>query len=312
MTRIDLKDFERKIRLRRLQKADYPAVVELQLACFPKMKPWSREQFGSQLSRFPEGQLALEYQGRLVASAASLILDFDLYSDWHDWAKLSDKGMINNHDPKGDTLYGIEIMVHPEFRGMRLARRLYDARKQLCRDRNLMRMVIGGRIPGYKRYAKRLSPEEYVERVRRKQLVDPVLTTQLSNGFELLRLISDYLPSDEDSSGVATHMEWTNLAYAADEKRHLAPVQRVRVAAVQYPMRHVDTFDDFVSESIQQLVHEMGVRLLDRFPALSQISFRGENHTYDPVPGAENADPLSKTYTSPFPAWGLITLVLDR
>jgi urate oxidase / 2-oxo-4-hydroxy-4-carboxy-5-ureidoimidazoline decarboxylase len=72
------------------------------------------------------------------------------------------------------------------------------------------------------------------------------------------------------------------------------------------------TFDDYVSESIQQLVHEMGVRLLDRFPALSQVSFRGENHTYDPVPGAEDAEPLAKTYTSSFPAWGLITLVLDR
>ena len=74
----------------------------------------------------------------------------------------------------------------------------------------------------------------------------------------------------------------------------------------------LDTFDGFVSESIQHLVHEMGRRLLDAFPALSQISFRGENHTYDPVPGAEHAEPLSKTYTSPFPAWGLITLVLDR
>jgi urate oxidase/2-oxo-4-hydroxy-4-carboxy-5-ureidoimidazoline decarboxylase len=72
------------------------------------------------------------------------------------------------------------------------------------------------------------------------------------------------------------------------------------------------TFDAFVSESIQHLVHEMGVRLLDRHPALAQVSFRGENHTYDPVPGAEGAEPLVKTYTSAFPAWGLITLVLDR
>jgi urate oxidase len=72
------------------------------------------------------------------------------------------------------------------------------------------------------------------------------------------------------------------------------------------------TFDGFVSESIQHLVHELGVRMLAAFPALSQVSFRGENHTYDPVPGAADAEPLSKTYTSPFPAWGLITLVLDR
>jgi urate oxidase len=42
------------------------------------------------------------------------------------------------------------------------------------------------------------------------------------------------------------------------------------------------------------------------------VSFRGENHTYDPVPGAADADPLRRTYTSAFPAWGLITLVLSR
>jgi urate oxidase len=74
----------------------------------------------------------------------------------------------------------------------------------------------------------------------------------------------------------------------------------------------LETFDDFVSESIQHLVFEMGQRVLASFPALSQVSFRGENHTQDPVPGAADAEPLSKTYTSSFPAWGLITLVLDR
>ena len=74
----------------------------------------------------------------------------------------------------------------------------------------------------------------------------------------------------------------------------------------------LETFDAFVSESIQHLVYEMGQRVLASFPALTQVSFTGENHTYDPVPGAADAEPLSKTYTSPFPAWGLITLVLDR
>jgi urate oxidase len=74
----------------------------------------------------------------------------------------------------------------------------------------------------------------------------------------------------------------------------------------------LETYDDLVSESIQHLVYEMGTRLLARFAPLAQVSFRGENHTHDPVPGAAAADALRKTYTSPFPAWGLITLVLDR
>jgi len=74
----------------------------------------------------------------------------------------------------------------------------------------------------------------------------------------------------------------------------------------------VERHDAFVSESIQQLVHELGQGLLDHRPQLGEVSFRAENHTYDPVPGAQDAGPLRKTYTSPFPAWGLITLVLTR
>jgi GNAT superfamily N-acetyltransferase len=92
-------------------------------------------------------------------------------------------GYIENHDPRGDTLYGIEIMVAPEFRGLRLSRRLYEARKQVAREHILRRIIIGGRIPGYGEHADQTTAREYADRVVAKELVDPVLTAQLSNGF---------------------------------------------------------------------------------------------------------------------------------
>jgi urate oxidase / 2-oxo-4-hydroxy-4-carboxy-5-ureidoimidazoline decarboxylase len=66
------------------------------------------------------------------------------------------------------------------------------------------------------------------------------------------------------------------------------------------------TFDDFVSESIQHLVHEMGTRLLAEHEEISELSFTAENHTRDPV----GSDGDLKVYTDPFPAQGLITLTL--
>jgi urate oxidase len=68
------------------------------------------------------------------------------------------------------------------------------------------------------------------------------------------------------------------------------------------------TFDGFVSESIQHLVHEMGTRLLADYPQLSRVSFAAENHTRDPV-GEGNG---RRVFTDPFPAQGLITLTLER
>lgn len=70
-------------------------------------------------------------------------------------------------------------------------------------------------------------------------------------------------------------------------------------------------FAELVSESIQHLVHAMGTRLLERFPALAEVSFRAENHTHDPVPGSEQDAPR-RAYTAAFPAYGLITLTLAR
>jgi predicted amidohydrolase len=48
-------------------------------------------------------------------------------------------------------------MVDPDFRSMRIGKRLYDARKKLVRERNLKRIVIGGRVPNYHKYADSMS-----------------------------------------------------------------------------------------------------------------------------------------------------------
>jgi predicted amidohydrolase/GNAT superfamily N-acetyltransferase len=245
MPQIDLAQFESHLEVRPLQLSDFDRIVEMQRACFPDMPTWSEDHVRSQIEHFPEGQIGVTYDGELVASSCSLIVDYDLCSDWHDWKAVADGGMIRNHNPKGDVLYGIEIQVHPDFLGMRLARRLYEARKSLVRDRNLKGIVIGGRIPGYAASKESLSAHEYVQKVEEKTLYDPVLTTQLANGFELKQLIADYLPSDEDSAGWATHMEWVNVDYRPFQKRTMRAVQMVRIAAVQYRMRPVESFEEF-------------------------------------------------------------------
>jgi hypothetical protein len=61
-----------------------------------------------------------------------------------------------------------------------LGRRLYDARKEICENLNLRGIIAGGRIPGYKDYADKLTPAKYIEMVRNKELSDPVLSFQLA------------------------------------------------------------------------------------------------------------------------------------
>jgi urate oxidase/2-oxo-4-hydroxy-4-carboxy-5-ureidoimidazoline decarboxylase len=71
------------------------------------------------------------------------------------------------------------------------------------------------------------------------------------------------------------------------------------------------TFDDFVSESIQHLLYEMGRRALERFPQLDQIAFEAQNRTRDPF-GQREDDPRVKVYSDPFSAYGRLTLTMRR
>lgn len=246
---LDLNEFAWNVRVRQLTLEDFDSLVAMQLRCFPGMPTWQREQLASQLARFPEGQLCIECDGEIVASCNSLILAYDPRLEWHNWKAVSDGGFIRNHNPQGDTLYGIEIMVDPEFRGMKLSRRLYDARKELCRQKNLARIIIAGRIPGYGAHADDMSVREYVENVINKAYFDPVLTAQVANGFTVRSLIPNYLPSDTESRGYATFLEWINFDYNAKATRRFhSPTEPIRLCVVQYQMRAIQSFDEFARQ----------------------------------------------------------------
>tara|TARA_R110002111_G_scaffold234274_3_gene295287 strand:- start:2166 stop:3731 length:1566 start_codon:yes stop_codon:yes gene_type:complete len=249
MEPLDLTKFEWKIEVRPLTMDDFDELVEMEKLCFPGMQTWGREHIESQIAHFPEGQLCVEIDGRVVASASCLVLLFDPSMEWHNWKAVADDGFIRNHNPKGDTLYGIEIMVHPDFRGMKLSRRLYDARKEVCRQKNLARIIIAGRIPGYHLHAEELTAREYIEKVVDRAIYDQVLTAQLANGFAVQGLIPNYLPSDTESRGYATYLEWANLDYVSGAKRRFHhTVEPIRICVVQYQMRSVKNFDEFAQQ----------------------------------------------------------------
>ena len=70
-------------------------------------------------------------------------------------------------------------------------------------------------------------------------------------------------------------------------------------------------FHEFVSESIQHLVYEMGQRILARFPQLTEVSFDAQNRTRDPA-AVSSTDGKVKVYTDPFSAYGMIKLTITR
>ena len=98
---------------------------------------------------FPQGQICIEVDGMVAAIALSIIVDYSKFGDNHTFKQITGNYSFSTHDDSGDVLYGIEVFVQPKSRGMRLGRRLYDARKELCENLNLRSIIAGGRIPNY-------------------------------------------------------------------------------------------------------------------------------------------------------------------
>jgi len=240
-----------RIKIRRWTPADIKGIVACQRAAyrdFPYESLCTAREYKLQLAAFPDGQLLAELDGKIVGYAASLIVQIDDAS-WHNYSEITGSGTFSTHTPSGDTLYGADIAVHPDHRGMGIAGQLYEARKRILKRFNLRRMVAGGRIPGYRNHAGRMTAEEYVAKVVAGELKDPALNAHLKAGYRVRAVHLDYL-QDASSLDYATFIEYENPDYRPEKRRIAAapithPVRRVRVCAAQYRMRVIGSWEDF-------------------------------------------------------------------
>ncbi len=126
---------------------------------------------------------------------------------------------------------------------MRLARRLYDARKELCERLNLKSIVFGGRIPNYLEHSSKLTAKEYINKVKMKEIHDIVLSFQMANEFHVKKLLMNYMPDDEESKECATLMEWNNVLYTKPNKQVIQTKTTARIGLIQWQMRSFNNFE---------------------------------------------------------------------
>lgn len=234
-----------EIELRNLQIEDYQQLKSSMIEAYEHMAEfyWREEQIQSLLDKFPDGQICVLINGKIAGSALSIIVDYEKFGDEHTYEQITGNYTFKTHNPEGDVLYGIEVFIHPEFRGLRLGRRLYEARKQLCENLNLRAIVAGGRIPNYSAYAKELSPKEYIQKVKLNEIHDPVLHFQLSNDFHVRKVLKNYLKGDKESMEYATLLAWNNIYYSKTENLINNPKSVVRLGLVQWQMRPFKDLD---------------------------------------------------------------------
>jgi predicted amidohydrolase len=239
------------IELHFLTLNDYKQLKEAMIEAYSSMPDsyWKEAQIKSLIEKFPEGQVVLKINGELAGCALSIILEYDSFDDQHTYKEITGAFTFDTHKQDGDVLYGIDIFIKSEYRGLRLGRRLYDYRKELTEKLNLRGIAFGGRIPNYHKHAATLSPKEYIEKVKRKEIHDPVLNFQISNDFHPSKILKGYLEGDDNSGEFAVLLEWDNIYYEKKSKKVASKKKAVRLGLIQWQMRLYKDLEELMQQA---------------------------------------------------------------
>jgi predicted amidohydrolase/GNAT superfamily N-acetyltransferase len=230
---------------------DYQDLKDAMIEAYATMPNsyWKEHHIQALIDKFPEGQVVLKVNGQVAGCALSIIVDYDKFDEHHTYKELTGNFSFDTHDSDGDVLYGIDVFIKSEYRGLRLGRRLYDYRKELAERLNLRGIAFGGRIPNYHKYAKDISPKEYIEKVKRKEIHDPVLNFQISNDFHPSKVLKGYLEGDQASSEFAVLLEWDNIYYQKPSKKAETKKKIVRLGLIQWQMRPYTNLEDLMQQA---------------------------------------------------------------
>ncbi|MEI2464904.1 GNAT family N-acetyltransferase [Niallia taxi] len=203
----------RECKVRNYQKEDFAELINIQAECFPPPFPselwWSKDQLENHVTIFPEGAICVEVEGKLAGSLTSLCIAYNEEDHEHTWSEITADGYITTHIKDGNALYVVDISIRPAYRSLGLGKIMMQTMYQIVIEKKLDRLIGGSRMPGYRKYADELSPEEYVSQVVAGEKKDPVISFLMSCGRIPVTVLNNYL-EDEDSLNNAVLMEWKN------------------------------------------------------------------------------------------------------
>ncbi len=176
---------EHTAQLEELQRIVFPTLVEDELIL--------EKHYLNHLKIFPEGQLVITDKDRVIGMTSTMRSRFDMGNYQHTFKETFAGGWMTNHEPDGDWLYGLDIGIHPDYRGLGLARLLYRARHTIARQLGLKGQITVGMMSGYGALGEALTGEQYYLELIAGKRTDPTLSPQMKIGFVPIALVPGYL-----------------------------------------------------------------------------------------------------------------------
>jgi GNAT superfamily N-acetyltransferase len=194
-------------------------VAKLLKLCFPLMPPdeqYDAKELIELAQIFPEGTIIALDGDTVIGMGTGIFTDLDLDNlpPTEDDILYAPDGR-NLHNWNGCYYFGSDMAVHPDYRGRRIGREIYNRRKAVVQKYNKKGFVAAAVLPGYAEHEATLDIHAYLTKVVAGELYDPTLTMQLRNDFQVIRSIPDFFIYPRSSNWSALIL-WPNPDFKGD------------------------------------------------------------------------------------------------
>lgn len=208
-----------KIVVRPAISHDIDEIVRIDAEVWGNIFPGTRKMFASRIQTFPEGGIVVAEIDGQIEAFVSVQLTNSFQNVKGDWNSLTDYGTIRKtHDPNGEWLYGVGLAATAKASKYKVVTSLllYIGRLVIRWDKK--GVILSSRVPGYKRHAKKMTPESYVLARKDGKLIDPELRVYEQYRLRVINppvILKDYMGegSDPDSLGYSVLIGWENPFY---------------------------------------------------------------------------------------------------
>lgn len=181
---------------------DVEDMLCLERCVWPSEIRASKEAFASRLTHFAPGVVGAYLKGQIVGLSTSMLVNWNPYESLGSWEGVTDRGMIGNHQPNGNSLYIVSIGAE-NFVGIRgVGSALIQTQIALGQRMGLEYIVLGSRVPGYRDWKVLESGDvtEYLSHTDSQGLpIDPLIRFFTRQLLTVQRIVPNYMENDPES-----------------------------------------------------------------------------------------------------------------
>lgn len=203
------------------QDVYYNELKEIMQHCFHDIQGQNYstyEEIELMSSLYPKGQLICTLEGKLIGANLSRIVPFDRYKENHTQVMCSDLNLFIDDAIQGDSVYGLDVFVHPDYRYLKIGKTIVEKFIQNVYEDNFKCMMGISRIPDYIHYKNKLTCAEYVQKVVDGELVDKVLNFHLKCNAQIININPNFNMDDIASDGNGVLLSYPNPHYNPNVK----------------------------------------------------------------------------------------------